>query len=93
VAAEPTTGRIVASSSDSYSSRAGARTAAERLQRDAASYKYLVDADDVGNYRWRASAASGQSVATSTESFASQHHADRAARELASSAARPWEPT
>jgi len=87
-----TNGRIVATSSESYASRASAKVAAERLRSNPDSYEYVIDVDEAGNYRWRASAADGQNIAASGESFASRHDAERAARgarDLAASAAGP----
>jgi uncharacterized protein YegP (UPF0339 family) len=85
-------GRVVATSAETYVSSASATAAAERLRGNARSYAFTADTDHAGNYRWRATAANGQAIATSAESFASQPKAERAARaarDLASSAAGP----
>lgn len=73
-------GRIMAISPQSYASRATALAATDRLRRRADSLSYTVDTDRAGNHGWRATAANGQSVAISAESFASRPKADRAAR-------------
>jgi uncharacterized protein YegP (UPF0339 family) len=85
-------GRVVATSADTYASSTNAKAAADRLRANARSYAFTANADQAGNYRWRANAANGQTIATSAESFASQQNAERAARaarDLASSAAGP----
>jgi uncharacterized protein YegP (UPF0339 family) len=82
-------GRIVATSADAYVSATNAKAAAERLRTNTHSYAFVADADQAGNYHWRAYASNGQTIATSAESYASQPNAERAARaarELASSA-------
>lgn len=88
-------GRVVATSADTYVSSTNAKVAAERLRANARSYAFIADPDQAGNYRWRANASNGQTIATSAESFASQQNAERAARaarDLASSADGPQTP-
>jgi uncharacterized protein YegP (UPF0339 family) len=85
-------GRVIATSADAYASSTSAKAAAERLRARARSYAFTTDSDDAGNYRWSATASNGQTIATSAESFASRHNAERAARaarDLAAAAAGP----
>lgn len=84
-------GRIVASSSEAYASRAAARGAAERVRSASQRLSFRV-IPDAGAYRWNIVAENGRILAASTESFATERDAERAARgarDLAAGAAPP----
>lgn len=72
-------GQKVATSGESFASESNATRAAEGFKASAKTYGYEVYKDSAGNYRWRAKATNGQTVASSGESFVSESNAQRAA--------------
>jgi uncharacterized protein YegP (UPF0339 family) len=72
-------GQTVASSGESFASQSNATRASEAFKVGAAGHTFEVYADSGSNYRWRAKASNGQTVASSGEPFSSQSNAQRAA--------------
>jgi uncharacterized protein len=72
-------GRKVATSGESFYSQSNAKVGAQGFKSGARTYSYEIYADTAGNYRWRAKASNGQTVASSGESFASRSNAQTAA--------------
>ena len=72
-------GQNVASSGESFNNESHAKRAAEAFKAGACKHAFEVYADSGSNYRWRAKASNGQTVASSGESFSSQSNAKRAA--------------
>lgn len=84
-------GRIVATSAERYASGAAAKAAAERVRHGPQRLAFKV-ISDVGAYRWIIVAENGRILAGSSESFATERDAERAARDardLAAGAAPP----
>jgi len=74
------TGRIVATSAETYASFGAARAAVKRMRSDPARLS-LVAMPDAGAYRWNIVAENGRILAASSESFATFPDAERAARD------------
>jgi uncharacterized protein len=75
-------GRMVAYSGEAFDSTANARRAALNFKAHAAQWGYEVYPDAGGAFRWRATSANGQTVASSGESFDSRANALRAAENV-----------
>lgn len=73
-------GRIVATSAETYSSATSARAAVDRLRRSETRLAYKV-MPDAGAYRWNVVADNGRILAASAEAFATAPDAERAARD------------
>lgn len=71
--------KMVAHSGESFDSTSNAKRACENFKANCSRWTYDVYADSGSNYRWRAKASNGQTVASSGESFDSQSNAQRAA--------------
>jgi len=69
----------VASSGEAFASKSNAERAANGFKAYAATSTYEVYETSAGNWRWRAKAGNGETIAGSGENFASKQNAERAA--------------
>lgn len=71
-------GEPLATSAESFSTRAGAARAAQNLRDRAGEWDYTVYEDPAGGWLWRARASNGRPVAASPEAFSTRDAAKRA---------------
>lgn len=79
-------GEAVAASGESFASRSNANGAAQAFKAGAESWRYEVYLDASGQYRWRARASNGKTIATSTTTFSKSSNAERATEYVRKSA-------
>ena len=85
-------GQPVATSGELFSSEPNARHSAAHFKAIAPSWRYEVDAETSGHYRWRAKAGNGRTMAISHDCFHSRNDAHREADNVKANAGRATGP-
>ena len=81
-------GQNVASSGEPFASKSNADRAADGFKAGAASANYEVYESSASNWRWRAKAGNGETIAGNGDNFASKQNAERAADNVKANAGK-----